>query len=116
MNLLQFAATAVRDILIVVGVMTALLVVLLIVAARQPSGNPLRRVLWALCLRLAATIGTGLVAIPLEPIPGLDVAYDIGAPLGLLIFWVTFFRNARAIMRQAKVFNAARRSAGREKR
>jgi hypothetical protein len=102
MNLLDFAATVIRDILIFAGVMTALLVGLLIAIARLPSGNPLKRVLWALCLRIGAMIGAGLLAIPIEPIPGLDIAYDLAAPLGLVVFWVTFFRKATAIMRQAK--------------
>jgi hypothetical protein len=100
MDLLNLAATVVRDLLVVVGVMTAVLIVLVIAAARLPSGNPVRRVLVALCLRVAAMIGAGLLAIPLEPIPGVDVAYDIAAPLGLLVFWITFFRKARSILKR----------------
>jgi hypothetical protein len=99
MNLLQFAETVIRDVLLFVGVLTALLVALMITAARLPSGNPLRQLLGALCLRIAAMIGAGLVAIPIEPIPGLDVAYDIAAPLGLLVFWITFFRKLVAFVR-----------------
>jgi hypothetical protein len=102
MNLLDFAEAVIRDILLLVAVMTALLVGLLVAITQLPSGNALRRVLAALCLRIAAMIGAGLLAIPLEPIPGLDVAYDIAAPLGLLIFWVTFFRRAAAILKQAR--------------
>jgi hypothetical protein len=76
MNLLDIAATVIRDVLIAVGVLTALLVGFMIAAVRLPRGNPFRRV--------------------------LDVAYDIAAPLGLLVFWVTFLRKAVAILRQAR--------------
>jgi hypothetical protein len=102
MDVLHIAAVAIRDLLIAVGVLTAVLVGLLVAAVRLPAGNPARRVLVALCLRVAAMIGAGLLAIPIEPIPGLDVAYDVAAPLGLLVFWVTFFRKAAAILRQAR--------------
>lgn len=102
MNVLDVAATVIRDILVFVGVMTALLVGLLIAIGRLPSGNPLKRVLSALCLRVGAMIGAGLLAIPIEPIPGLDVVYDIAAPLGLVVFWVTFFRKAVLIARPTR--------------
>ena len=98
------AFRAQRDLLIALGAMTALLALLLVAAVRMPRSNPVRRVLGALSLRVAAMIGAGLVAIPLEPIPGLDVAYDVAAPLGLLVFWITFFRKA------ARILKAARRS------
>jgi hypothetical protein len=111
MDILQIAETVIRDVLIFIAVLTALLVALLIAAARLPSGNPLRRVLGALCLRLAAMIGAGLVAIPIEPIPVLDLAYDIAAPLGLLVFWITFFRKAAAILGSRRVSSAATISA-----
>jgi hypothetical protein len=42
------------------------------------EANPLKRTLIALCYRLGATLAAGAVAIPLEPIPGIDLLYDIG--------------------------------------
>jgi hypothetical protein len=102
MNLFQFVATIVHDLLIFVGVMSVLLVVLAITIARLPSDNPLKRILYALSLRLGATLGAAAVAIPLEPIPGIDVAYDVAAPLALIYFWVRFFREAAAILKTAK--------------
>jgi len=45
---------------------------------RMPETNPLKRLLTALCYRLGATLAAGAIAIPLEPIPGIDLAYDIG--------------------------------------
>ncbi len=41
----------------------------------------------------------GIVAVPIEPIPGLDVLYDIGAPIFLIYYWVTFVRDAIAMAR-----------------
>jgi len=94
MNILAVVTQIVGDLLIFVGAMAALLVVLIVVVSRLPAGNPLKRVLVALCFRVAATLGAGVIAIPLEPIPGIDVAYDVVAPVLLVIYWLTFFVTA----------------------
>jgi len=47
-----------------------------------------------LSYRIGATLAAGAVAIPIEPIPGLDVFYDIGVPIALIWYWFTFFRDA----------------------
>jgi hypothetical protein len=73
----------------------ALLVALVVVVSKMPNTNPLKRILTALCYRLAATLAAGAVAIPLEPIPGIDLLYDIGVPIVLIWYWFTFFRDAR---------------------
>ena len=57
--------------LIFIGVIAALLVALVVVVSKMPNTNPLKRILAALCYRLAATLAGGAVAIPLEPIPGI---------------------------------------------
>jgi hypothetical protein len=62
-----------------------------------PDQNPLKRVLSALSYRLGATIAAGAVAIPLEPIPGVDMLYDFGVPVALIWYWYTFFRDARRL-------------------
>lgn len=94
MDILSAVTTIVADLLIFVGAMAILLVVLVLIVARLPADNPLRRVLAALCYRVAATLGAGFIAIPLEPIPGVDAVYDIAAPILLLIYWISFFRFA----------------------
>jgi hypothetical protein len=76
--MLSTIAEIVRDLLIFVGVIAALLVALVVVVSKMPNTNPLKRTLTALCYRLAATLAAGAVAIPLEPIPGIDLLYDIG--------------------------------------
>ena len=43
--------------------------------------------------RAAATLAVGAVALPVEFLPGIDALYDIAAPIGLLWFWYTFFRD-----------------------
>ena len=86
----------VRDLLIFVIAMTGLLIALVVIVSLLPSENPLKRVLTALSYRVGATAAVGALAIPIEPIPGLDVVYDIGAPVLLLWYWYTFFRGLRA--------------------
>lgn len=85
-----------RDLLIFVGVMTALLIALIVIVSFLPAENPLKQVLTALSYRVGATAALGALAIPIEPIPGLDAVYDVGAPVLLLWYWYTFFRDIRA--------------------
>ena len=82
-----------RDLLIFVAFMTVLLVALVVIISMLPADNPLKRTLTALSYRVGATAAVGALAIPIEPIPGLDAVYDIGAPILLIWYWYTFFRN-----------------------
>jgi hypothetical protein len=84
----------IRDLLIFVAVMFALCMVIVVVISKMPDDNPLKRILTALSYRLAATLAAGAVAIPIEPIPGLDALYDIAVPIALIWYWFTFFRDA----------------------
>jgi hypothetical protein len=84
----------IRDLHIFIAVMFALCIVLLVVISKMPDDNPLKRSLTALSYRIGATLAAGAVAIPIEPIPGLDVFYDIGVPIALIWYWFTFFRDA----------------------
>ena len=83
----------VSDLLIFVGAMAVLLVVLIVVVSMLPATNPLKRILTALSFRVGATAAAGALAIPVEPIPGLDIAYDIGVPLLLIWYWYKFFKD-----------------------
>src|SRR5580692_6025992 len=74
--------------------MTALLIILIVIVSKMPSDNPLKRVLTALCYRIGATAAAGALAVPVEPIPGLDALYDIGVPILLIWYWFTFFRDS----------------------
>ena len=94
MDPLSFIAEIIRDLLIFVGAMSALCIVLIVAISRLSADNPLKRVLIALCYRGGATAAAGIVAIPIEPIPGLDGIYDIAVPLVLIWYWFTFFRDA----------------------
>ncbi|HVJ52877.1 MAG TPA: hypothetical protein VM689_10465 [Aliidongia sp.] len=94
-------AEIVRDLLIFVAVMFALLVALIVIVSSLPNDNPLKRVLTALCYRVGATVAAGAVAVPVEFVPGLDALYDVAVPLGLLYFWYTFFRDAYRASHQA---------------
>jgi hypothetical protein len=59
----------------------------------MPADNPLRQVLNLLVARVGATAAAGVLAIPIEPIPGLDVLYNVGAAALLIYYWYTFFRR-----------------------
>ena len=94
--MLEMSATImeiIRDLLIFVAVMFALCIVLIVVISKMPDDNPLKRILTALSYRLAATLAAGAVAVPVEPIPGLDALYDIAVPIALIWYWFTFFRD-----------------------
>jgi hypothetical protein len=91
-------AEFIRDLLIFVGVIAVLLIAFIVVVSMMPETNPLKRVLTALCYRLGATLAAGAIAIPVEPIPGIDLLYDVGVPIVLIWYWFTFFSNARRTM------------------
>jgi hypothetical protein len=84
----------IRDLLIFVAVMFALLIVLIVVVSLLPESNPLKRILTALSYRLGVTFMAGAIAVPVEPVPGLDVLYDVVVPIALIWYWYTFFRDA----------------------
>jgi len=87
------------EIFLFVVIMFALLIVLLIVISKLPNDNPLKRILNAFSVRVGVTLGAGVVAIPTEFIPGIDLIYDIGVPAFLAYFWYTFFRDVVAMAR-----------------
>jgi len=99
MGLLSAVAEIIRDLLIFVVAMTALLIALIVIVSRMPNDNPLKRLLTALSYRIGATVAAGAVAIPIEPIPGIDVVYDFAVPIALIWSWFTFFRDAHPMMR-----------------
>src|SRR4029079_9667862 len=82
-----------RDLLIFVAFMAVLLVALVVIISMLPADNPLKQTLTALSYRVGATAAAGALAIPIEPIPGLDAGYDIGPPMLLIWYWYTFFRS-----------------------
>jgi hypothetical protein len=84
----------IRDLVVFIGAMFAMCIVLIIVVSRLPDENPLKRLLNALTYRVGATLLAGVVAVPVEPIPGLDVLYDLAVPVALIWYWFTFFRDA----------------------
>ncbi len=98
MSIVTLLAEIVRDLFIFVGAMAVLFVVLVIVISRLPDDNPLKRVLTLLSYRVAATLAAGAVAIPVEPVPGLDITYDIAVPLALIFYWLWFFRSAGKLL------------------
>jgi hypothetical protein len=94
MELLSTIAEIIRDLLVFVAVMVGLLVALVVVVSKMPDGNPLKRLLTALTYRIGATAAAGALAIPIEPIPGIDALYDFTVPILLIWYWFTFLRDA----------------------
>jgi hypothetical protein len=84
-----------RDLLVFIVAMSAILAALIVIISRMPDDNPLNRIMVALSYRVGATAAAGMLVIPSTPIPGLDAVVDVGAPLALLWYWWTFFRDAR---------------------
>lgn len=76
-KMLPTVAEILRNLLIFVGAITALIVAMLIVVVKLPHTNPLKRILTTLIYRLGATAAAALFAIPAEPIHGLGSAVKI---------------------------------------
>ena len=64
-TMVSTVAEIIRDLLIFVGFIAALLIALIVVVSKLPDTNPLKRLLTALCYRLGATLAAGAIAIPL---------------------------------------------------
>jgi hypothetical protein len=94
MELLSTIAEIIRDLLIFLALMVGLLVALVVVVSKMPDSNPLKRLLTALTYRVGATAAAGALAVPIEPIPGVDALYDFAVPTLLIWYWFTFFRDA----------------------
>ena len=75
------------------------LTMLLVVVVMNMRANPLKEVLTSLLWRLGVTAGVAAVAVPVQPIPGVDGAYDIGSAIMLTVYWLGFFRDAYLAMR-----------------
>ena len=105
----------IRYLLIFIAVMFALSIVLVVVISKLPDDNLLKRVLNALTYRLGATLVAGVVAIPVEPIPGLDALYDIAVPIALIWYWFTFFRDAFGFSSQKEMMSRSGRHGVRER-
>lgn len=101
-TVVQALTTIIQDVFVFVGAMALLAFLAVWAVARLPSDNPLKRILYALSLRIGATVGAGVVAIPATSIPGLGEAYDIAVPCALIYFWITLIRQAAAILRDSR--------------
>jgi hypothetical protein len=101
MEIFSAIAEIIKDLLVFVVVMFALLIALLVVVSKMPDDNPLKRILSALSYRVGATAAASAIAIPIEPIPGLDVLYDIGVPIALVLYWISFFRNVARVISES---------------
>ena len=98
----QALTTIIQDGFVFGGAMTLVAVLTVLKIAQLPSDNPLKRVIYALSLRIGATVEAGIAAVPAEGIPGVNVAYDLVVPAALLYWWVTLAREVLAILRDSR--------------
>jgi len=99
MNIFECIAAVAHDFLIFLEYFVGFFVVLLIVIVHLPEGHPARRILNALALRIGAFLWAGTVAIPVEGIPGLDLAYNLVCGVWLTWYVATLVRDVVAILR-----------------
>ena len=95
MDALNSLGDIVRVLLIVIGVLSVVFIFLVFVLLRMRRDNPVKRFLRLLTYRVAATALAGLFAIPIEPIPIADAAYDVGVPILLIWYWIRLFKDMR---------------------
>ena len=85
-----------------VAALVALTLVLLVIVAHLP-GSPLKEILAALARRIGATAAIALLAVPLEPIPGVDVLYDAAGVVFLATYWFGIFKTIAAAFKSRAV-------------
>ncbi len=72
----------------------ALLVLLLVLVNYLPK-SPLRDIIGALTMRIGATAAVAVIAIPVQPIVGIDGIYDIASSVFLLCYWLLLIKDIR---------------------
>lgn len=70
----------------------ALLVILLVLVNYLPK-SPLRDVMGALTKRIGATAAVAVIAIPVQPMIGIDGIYDVASSIFLLCYWLLLIRD-----------------------
>ena len=90
---METLSAIIQDLLIFVGACTFILIGLIAAIFMASKNGALRAKLSSIAARVAVTLGAGALAIPIEPIPGIDAIYDIAAPLLVLYYWYTLFRR-----------------------
>lgn len=80
-----------KVVVICFAAVTALCIVLIVVINFLPK-SPLRDVLGIVAQRLGATAAVAGVSMPVDFVPGLDVAYDVGGLIFLAWYWVRMIR------------------------
>lgn len=82
-----------KVLVICVTALTGLCILLLVLVNYLPR-SPLRDILGAISKRLGATVAVTTIAIPVDFLPGVDVAYDVLSFVFLVWYW---FRLVRVI-------------------
>jgi hypothetical protein len=69
------------------------LFVLLVVLVNYLPRSPLRDVLGAVTKRIGATAAVTMIAIPIQPIVGVDGIYDTVSTIFLLCYWLLLIKD-----------------------
>jgi hypothetical protein len=69
--------------------------VILIVLVNYLPRSPLRDVLGAVIKRIGATAAVAIIAIPVQPIVGIDGIYDLASSVFLLCYWLLLIQDIR---------------------
>jgi hypothetical protein len=69
--------------------------VILIVLVNYLPKSPLRDIMGALTKRIGATAAVAMIAIPVQPIVGIDGIYDVVSSILLLCYWLLLIRDIR---------------------
>ena len=72
----------------------ALLAILIVLVNYLPR-SPLRDVLGAVTKRIGATVMVSIIAIPVQPVLGIDGIYDLASTAFLLCYWFLLIRDIR---------------------
>jgi hypothetical protein len=103
MEVTMSAAFHFLEVLVIsVAALVALTLVLLVIVAHLP-GSPLKEILAGLARRIGATAAVALLAVPLEPIPGVDVLYDAAGVVFLAVYWFGIFKTIAAAFKSRAV-------------
>jgi hypothetical protein len=87
-------------VLCLTGLIVALMVLVVVIMNMKP--NPLRDLLVSLLWRLGATLGLAMIAPPIQAVPVVDVTYDVGGLILLIMCWIGFFKDFSNVMRGKK--------------
>lgn len=84
-----------KTLVICLTVLTVLFILLIVLVNFLPR-SPLRAILGAITQRIGVTAAVTAVSIPVDLVPGFDVAYDVVGLIFLVWYWFRLIKVIRA--------------------